>query len=748
MLELEAEADALFDQPAVDLGSRPPSESAVPRLEAGHRLGPYRIVELLSQGGMGSVYRAVREDDFEKQVAIKFLRGDLAEPSARQRFHVERQILARFEHPSIARLLDGGTIPGGRPYLVMEYVEGSPIDAYCEARGLSVRQRLELFRQVLPAVAYAHRNLVVHRDLKPGNILVTPEGTPRLLDFGIAKLLDARDPLETTTTLAGSSPLTPRYASPEQLRGEPITTVSDVFSLGVLLYEILARRHPWWSEGCSPLDLAQRICDQDPAPPSTVVGRDDRHPPRETLRFQRALAGDVDAIVLKALHKDPDHRYAQVEQLDEDLRRHFEGLPVQARRGAWAYRTRRLLRRHKGLVAGVVLIVGFSIGTTVLWQRAESERRRADRERAAAVSVQQREQRVSEFLKDLFRAAGPDRAQGRRLTAEEILASGRERLTSGLEDDPELVAELAGTLAGVYRELGLYDEARELLERAVALRRERGPGGEPELAVVLNDLASVHYYTGSYAEAARRFREVLALRRLHDRDPEQIALASSNLASALKQLGDFAQANTRYRETLALREELYGPDDPRVASSLYALGSLLYEQGELEEAVRSLRRALRIRTAELGERHTRVATVHGTLGRALHARGDLEEAEELLSRALETRLDLLGEAHTHVALSRRDLGAVLLDRGRIEEAGGLIEESLALLRSSQSPEAWTIASVESLWGSYLTVLGRFDEAEPLLVSSYSALREVKGEASIYTRQAGERLDALRKARKV
>ena len=747
MLDLEAEADAIFTQPAVDF--RPllsGSRSAPPELETGSRLGPYRIVGLLGRGGMGSVYRAVREDDFEKQVAVKFLRGDLATPEDQRRFHVERQILARFEHPTIARLLDGGTTSGGQSYLVMEYIEGQPIDAYCEDHRLSTRQRLELFRQVLPAVAYAHRNLVVHRDLKPGNVLVSSEGVPRLVDFGIAKLLDDGDALTAITAPSGSSPLTPRYASPEQLRDEPVSTASDVFSLGVLLYQLLTRYHPWWREGKSPLDLARGVCEDDPIPPSKTIGSEPWDPPWEVRRLRRALTGDLDAIVLKALDKDPQHRYSLVEHLDEDLGRYLEGLPVRARQGARAYLIRKLLWRYKGLVAVALLILGFSIGTTVLWRQAEGERRRADSERAEAVAAQQREERVSDFLKDLFQAANPDRAQGRRLTAEELLAAGRERLVSGLDEDPALAAQLAGTLGDVYRDLGLYGEALELLERSVELLRELRSKDDPELVIALNDLAGAHYYVGNYGEAARRFREVLALRRRLGHDVDLIALTSSNLASSLKQLGDYAGAGKLYREVLELREALHGPEHSKVASSLYALGSLLYETGELDEAVEPLRRALAIRTVELGERHTRVATVVGTLGRVLHARGKLDEAEDLLRHALGVRLELLGEAHTHVALSRRDLGALLLDQRRIEEAGRLIEEALMSLRRSQAPEDWVIASAESLWGSYLTLLGRLDEAEPLLVRSYSALRETKSEISIYTRQASERLDAFREAR--
>ncbi|MCG8456472.1 MAG: tetratricopeptide repeat protein, partial [Holophagales bacterium] len=384
---------------------------------------------------------------------------------------------------------------------------------------------------------------------------------------------------------------------------------------------------------------------------------------------------------------------------------------------------------------------------TGLWLRAEVERRRADRERAEAVAARERKERVAGFLGDLFRAVDPDHGSGHRVTAAELLGIGRERLAGGLDDDPALVAELAATLGNAYRNLGLYDEALELLDRSAGLHRELGRQEEARL-VVLSDLASVHYYRGSHGEASRLFREVLELRRGRS-DPEQTALAAGNLASALKQLGRFDEAGELYREALVLREAARGPADLRVASSLYALGSLLYEQGELEASLEPLRRALQIRATKLGEHHIRVATVLGTLGRALHAMGELEQAEPFLRRALSTRRQLLGEAHAHVALSRRDLGALLLDRGALlldrgalVEAGTLLDQALGSLRRSQSPDAWTIASAMSLWGAYLAATGRSEAASPYLERGYHQLRETKGEASIYTRQAEARLAAL------
>ncbi len=739
LLALEDEADDFLTEPVVrrEAGGERSGE-----LEIGSRLGPYRIVGLLDSGGMGSVYRAVREDDFEKPVAVKLVRRELTSAATLHRFHGERQILARLEHPSIARLLDGGTTGDGRPYLVMEEVEGMPVDRYCDEHRLPTRRRLELFRRILAAVAAAHQSLVVHRDLKPSNILVTAEGIPKLLDFGIAKLLDP-DAEETGT--GDSRALTPRWASPEQIDGGPITTAGDVYSLGVLLCRLLTGRLPCGLDECPPHEVARRICEVEPQRLSAMVGDGAEGAEASRLRdgsprkLRRRLAGDVDAIVAKALRKEPGRRYASVEQLSEDLRRHLEGLPIAARRGAWSYRAGKLARRYRWALAAMVLILASSVVSTWQWRRAERERRQA-------VAERDRSQRVSELMQRLIKSANPDVAQGRELTAREILEEGREQLAGVLEQDPELAATLAGTLGDVYRNLGDYDEALELLQRAVHLRRSLHPEGDEKLAVALNDLASAHYYQEDSAAAVRFFRQALEMRRRVGQEPAAIARGLSNLASALKQQGSWDEAAALYGEALAIREELFGARDPELAASLYALGALDFERGDLRPAEALLRRALAIRIDALGERHTRVATLESSLGRVLLARGAPEEAEQLQRRALATRRRLLGEEHVLVAISRRDLAAVLLARGEPAAAGELLESALAALRRSLPPGDWAIAVGESLWGSWLAARGRFEEAEPYLAESAVALAAAKGERSIYTRQARARLDGFHDAR--
>jgi serine/threonine protein kinase/tetratricopeptide (TPR) repeat protein len=341
---------------------------------AGARIGPYQIVKEIGHGGMGTVYRAVRADDeYRKQVAIKVVRGGLGDEFRVHRFRAERQILANLDHANIARLLDGGTTEDGRPYVVMEYIEGQSIDEYCDQRKLAVAERLNLFRTVCSAVAYAHQRLVIHRDLKPANILVTKDGQPKLLDFGIAKILDPHDSVaEQTVTVMRL--MTPEYASPEQVRGEPITTASDVYSLGIVLYGLLTGRRPYGRASRAPRDVVQAVIETEPEKPSAAITRADTATAEivsETRgevpeKLQHRLRGDLDNIVLKALRKEPERRYASVEQFSEDIRRHLEGLPVSARPDTFFYRSSKFVRRHKASVAaGIIVLLTLVVGLAV-----------------------------------------------------------------------------------------------------------------------------------------------------------------------------------------------------------------------------------------------------------------------------------------------------------------------------------------------------------------------------------------------
>ena len=351
-----------MEQPVAELPRDVESLLDVREVAVGQRIGPFDLVSELGRGGMGEVFAAVRADGhYDQKVALKLVRAGYATAGVVERFRAERQILAGLEHPNIARLLDGGTTEAGTPYLVMELVDGVPIDVFCRARNLSVSERLQLFLHVCAAVQFAHQRLVIHRDIKPANILVTTNGIPKLLDFGIAKVLDSAGNTEETML----RPFTPEYASPEQVRGEPVSTATDVYALGMVLYRLLTGRSPYHVESRTHGELAAAITGQEPERPSAAVMRPDDNPagePTRSLRLQRQLRGDLDFILLKALRKEPEKRYASAAEFAEDIRRHLVGLPVAARKDTWNYLAGKFARRHRTVVAAATLVLVTLVG--------------------------------------------------------------------------------------------------------------------------------------------------------------------------------------------------------------------------------------------------------------------------------------------------------------------------------------------------------------------------------------------------
>jgi serine/threonine protein kinase len=553
--ELHPRQTVTTAEPGTRTSKAPLSRQAQPRVEAaaGTRVGAYRIVHEIGRGGMGAVYLAVRDDDeFRKRVAVKLLgRGAESEDMVR-RFRTERQILAGIDHPHIARLLDGGTSEEGLPYFVMEFIDGLPIDLYCDSHLLSVTERLKLFRQVCSAVQFAHQNLVVHRDIKPKNILVTADGTPKLLDFGIAKLLnpDLSGGVLEVTRLEERL-MTPDYASPEQIRGEPITTASDIYSLGVLMYELLTGHRPYRLARRTMSDLTRAICEEDPARPSTivvevqtVVGPEDtasqitpeavsRSREGSPERLRRRLAGDLDNIVLMAMRKEPERRYASAEQLSEDIRRHLGGLPVMARKDTVGYRASKFVQRNRAAVVGAALVaISLLAGVVVSTWLAlvASEQRDAARREA------EKAQQINAFVQEMLSAADPSRGSdgGRDVTVVQVLERAAALAEIDLSSQQEVQAAVKNAIGGAYFGLGLYDSAESLLRTALG-SQERLLGAE---------------------------------------HPD-VALTRARLASLLATKGDLATAEPMYRESLRVLKAAYGAEHLEVANVLGGLGQLL-----------------------------------------------------------------------------------------------------------------------------------------------------------------------------
>ncbi|MCP4659330.1 MAG: serine/threonine protein kinase [bacterium] len=746
LLELTEQSTDFIEESAFPM---PTLHSEIPGdLATGLRIGHYRALRLLARGGMGSVYLAVRADDFEKQVALKLIKRGMDSEEIVRRFRNERQILANLDHPNIARILDGGTTDDDRPYFVMEYVEGEPIDQYCDARKLSTRERLELFRKVCAALHFAHQNLVVHRDLKPSNILITADGVPKLLDFGIAKLLSSESTYQTLATGPACRPMTLKYASPEQVREQPVTTASDVYSLGVLFYQLLTGRLPCELDHCRLLESMRVIYEEDPTKPSLVVRRREKIPaadgtpceltPESVSRtrdgdprkLRRRLSGDVDSIALMAMRKEPQRRYGSAEQFSEDIRRHLQGRPVIAHKATLTYRAAKFARRHKWRLAAaaamLLLSVGFGINRSFLVRKISVEKDRAEE--------------VVAFLVDLFRASNPDEAKGKPLTAREVLDRGRTRIEARLEDEPEIRATLLETLGEVYGNLGHYAEARELREESLRVVREYCTGDHPELAKAINNLAAAHFRLGDYGKAEPLFREAIAMRRRLRLEDIKHVKSMNTLASILMYRGEYAEAEELYRRGLAIRLESRGSEDSNVTTSLRSLATLFYIKGDFERAEPLLLDALTIRWRTVGPKSTTTATVLSSLGRLRYAGGDLKEAEVLFEEALAIRRERLGEDHLYVALTKKDLASLLLAKGDAATAGVLLTQALEALYRTKSEGDRAIADAESVLGAYLVVVGRYEEAEPCLIESYLTInKQFRGHDSIYTRGALNRI---------
>jgi len=776
LLDSAAEAEGYFSDLAGRLGVRVPAwEEAETALE-GRLLGAYRLIELIARGGMGAVYLAERADgQFEKQVAVKLLPLGMDSGEARRRFMAERQLLAGLEHPNISRLLDGGIAEDGTPYFVMEWVDGLPIDRHCEQENLGLRDRLVLFESVCRAVQYAHQNLVVHRDLKPSNVMVTPNGGVRLLDFGIAKLL-SDDPGLVPPTGTGARLMTPRFAAPEQVRGGPITTATDVYALGVLLYLLLTGRSPYRTDSERPPDVERAILEEQPVRPSAAVkGADVRGSTTEAQR--RRLRGDLDNILLKALEKDPLKRYQSAQQLLDDLERHRRGLPVEARPYTVGYRVRKFMRRHRAGLAGALAIFLLLAGFAVFHSLRITGARDAARAEAAKARAS------TQFLQRLLGDAYPSVALGDTFSMSDLLERATARVDS-LADQPDVQAELLRTLGDVYRAQGYYEKARPLLERAVDLHRVSGDRTRAE-GEALGALGELYYEAREYEMALETTREELEVARdLFAPDDSAVLFAMNNLAAAATALdrreeaqalhrevlerhgrlfadtsqlvqvthnnlgelyyhmGDFAAAEREFGEVLRIRRMILPSDHPSLALSLNNVGNVLRRQNRLDEAEPLLREALDIWLRVLGPNHTRVGIAAYNLARVLEMTGDLDEADSLYRATAAIDRLAYGDAHLEVGNDLSHLGGLQATKGDCAGAVSTLREADDIFETNglELSDRRRLA-VRGNLGSCLATLGRFDEGEGVLLGSYDAARNTE-DAGEATRELAERLAAL------
>jgi serine/threonine-protein kinase len=764
--EVESLLDALRDErdrfePSATISLEELAGGADPALPGvGDRIGPYRLIRQVGQGGMGVVFEAYRDDDhYQKRVAIKTISRGMDSALILRRFRYERQILARLEHRNIAGLLDGGVADSGQPYFALEYVEGHPIDLYCEAKRLDVRERLQLFRQVCGAVQYAHTNLVIHRDLKPSNILVTADGTVKLLDFGIAKLLREDDGSDGEgLTQPGVVPLTTAYASPEQVKGEAVTTATDVFSLGLVLYKVLSGRHPFAHDVPSGEETRRRIREVMPPPPSAVAG--DR-------RLQRILRGELDSIVLMAIRKEQGRRYGSVEQLGEDLLRYLAGLPVAAQPDSAGYRLRKFVRRNRtavaaGLVAALALLAG--LGAT-LWQ-ARIARQQRDRARMEGV----RAERMNQFLQGTLGAADPswysaaDRP-GPKATIDTFLDAAGRRAESELVGEPEVLADVLRTLGKANQTRRRLDLARPQLERARELHlRLRGPGStdvaedEHQLGMLfigsgdysaserwlrlaleryaaagdslsdgygrtLGDLGLVLLSSGRPAEAEQYMRASAKHRWRYDSASVANAVLLGNLGLIMSLQGKLDSAEPLYRGALAGFDRFRPREFFEKGFTIGNLAVDYLNRGRPADALPLAREQIAYFTRLLGSGHPNVGYGWVNLARALHATGEDAAALDAAQQA-EVIFRKTGFAPTHPDVARTDLitGQILASMGRRQEAERRLRSALAIRRTRLAPSSDKISDVEAALGALRLQAGAYAEADSLLSAAFRGLR--------------------------
>lgn len=765
-------ARATLEQPAAQsLGGLGVSDEA---MLVGRRVGSYDVVRLIGYGGMGAVYEGVRADgDFRMRVAMKFLRPGMSSDTALRRFRYERQILASLNHKNIAALHDGGLTEDGQPYFVMEYVEGTPITTFCRESGLSVRERVGLFRQVCSAVQHAHQQLVVHRDLKPGNILVTSDGTVKLLDFGIAKLLrEEEGPDQLPLTRGGMRAFTPEYASPEQVRGLLQTPAGDIFSLGVILFELLTGRRPVVTEGRLFAEIERDICTVPPPRPSAVVLPDIAESIGESLvKVKRQIAGDLDAIVLTALAKEPSLRYGTAGALAGDLRFFLDRHPVSARKAWLGYRIGKFVsRRRYEVVAALAAVAALVAGTIATARQAR-----------IATTEANKAAEVNSFLANMLAAADPG-SLGKDVTVRQVLdqAAGDVR-TRKL--DPEVEAQIRHTIGQTYYGLGLYDSSQVHAKRAFELRRElygmrdgrtaqslsflvagaeaRGAYVEAEslarvnvsqwreikpivpgeIATALDNLARQVETQGRFDEAQRYQLEAIDWRRkaTDSAGRHDLTYSLNNLAVSYLYKGQHARAESLVREALDIERGFRGTQSPNYGELVKQLGAILDEQGRQRESDSLYKLSVDILRRALGRDHPNYLRAVFGYAQLRYVAGDPADALRVVQEVVDRIGTALSEGDQTAAGALQVQGLALDSLKRYAEGEVALRRSLELRRRFLPAGTWTIASSESVVAYHLGLVKRFEEAERMFLPAYQRLVETRGADAFATKRVAIRI---------
>jgi eukaryotic-like serine/threonine-protein kinase len=709
--------------------------------------GPYRIIRLLGEGGMGTVYLAERTD-LGSRVAIKFLREVWPSPARRERFAAEQRILARLNHPSIAQLHDAGMLPDGTPWFVMEYVDGVPLTEYCRTRATTIEGRLELMRLVCEGVRHAHQHAVIHRDLKPSNILVTADGTVKLLDFGIAKHLESAEGARDLTR-TGLRPMTPAYAAPEQIRGDEVGTYSDVYSLGVIVYELLTGRPPFDVGALDPADAVSHVLSHTPGKPSLLrrAGRREGDQPQARGDGHVSWA-DLDVLCLTAMHKDPARRYRTVDGFIRDVGHYLAGEPLDARPDSIGYRLGKFVGRHRRAVIAAAAAAVIVVALTAFYAF------RLAQARNAALSEAARAQRVQQFMLALFKGGESEAAPSGDLRVVTLVERGVKEARS-LDAEPEVQADLYQTLGGLYHQLGdlgqadgllasalerhrtvagtdsaavarslvaqgllrsaqaRFDDAERLVREGLAMARRHRPSDHAEVRDAIRALGHVLQDRGQYPPAIAALEEAVKVSEARgDSDPER-APVLRELADAHFYAGHYAEATALNQRVLGIYRERYGPRHPLVAAGLVSLGAVDFDRGRYVDAERYYRDALAIVQAWYGNDHPEVAGDLTMLARALVYQKRVDEAVPLLGQALAIRERVFGPNHPQVASSLNEIGNIAVQREDPIEAERAFSRMVEIYRAAYQDRHYLIGTAQSNLASVYMNRGENPRAESL-----------------------------------
>jgi len=700
-------------------------------------IGPYRLVQKLGEGGMGQVWLAEQTAPLQRLVAVKLIRADVADGILLERFESERQVLARMNHPSIAKVFDAGTTPEGAPYFVMEYVPGIPITLYCDKKKLSIRKRIELFAKVCDGVQHAHQKAIIHRDLKPANILIAEvdgQATPRIIDFGIAKAVRERDSIATMITRVGGFIGTPAYMSPEQSDPDiqDVDTRSDVYSLAVILYELLTGTLPfdptqWRSEVIN--EGLRRVREQDPPRPSiqyrnrSTMQRDTalitaRLRSTEPPELVNVLQGDLDWITMKALERDRERRYGTPSQLAADLERYLHNEPIEARPPSAAYRMRKYAARHRAGVAAaaslVAMLVAFAVVQTVQLRRITRERDRANR--------------ITEFMTTMFKVSDPSESRGNSVTAREILDEASKNIATRLVQDPELQADLMATMATTYVELGLYARAQELFGRALEIQRRVLGADNRKTLEVMSWQGWTLQRQGRYVESEKVLSETVERANRALGATDHLTLTTRlRLGVTLEEEGRFVQAEGIERQVLEMEDRVSKPDEDLEIQAKNNLAITLSAEGRLGHAEELEKETLeRVRRSN-GEDHPLTLKEMNNLSDTLDREGKYAEAENIQSRALETELRVFGPQHPVTLHAMSTLAAIRMDEGHYAEAEKTQRQLVAADRSVLGPDNRATLHDVELLGVTLAYERRFPEAEDIFHDALKVAEKQPGQ---------------------